>query len=218
MSRSLQLPIFKPHERPGDRAPEELRSREAFEQAVSACVRCPLGDDRVQVVAGGGPDQARIMLVGGMPGRSEELAGRPFAGAAGNVIDKSLASVGLSRADVALTTVVKCRPPEDRAPRGLEIETCHPWLLEQVALHRPQVVLSLGELATSVLLRRRVPIGRIAGHVLKVWDDVVLVPTRDPQDAVKGNATAAAAIRRDLRTAVRLLDRAAGGAVEQQGA
>lgn len=206
MHSASKLPIFQPHERPAARPVDQLRPRRMYEAAVHDCVRCPLGDERMGVVVGTGPDRAQVLLVGGAPGRSEELAGTPFAGAAGNVVDRALESVGLSRDHVGLTTVVKCRPPDDRDPVGLELETCHPWLLEEVALRRPSVVLSLGTLATSVLLRRQVPVERVAGHRLRLWDDTWLLPTRDPLDAVRGNAGAAAAIRRELRAALRLLD------------
>lgn len=206
MHRASNLPIFAPHERPDARSTDELRPRSLFEAAVHDCTRCPLADERSGVVVGTGPEHARLLLLGGAPGRTEELLGLPFAGAAGNVVDTALAEVGLSRDDVALTTVVKCRPPADRTPVGLELETCHPWLLEQVALHRPEVILTLGELATATMLRRRVPIERIAGHQLRLWDGTWLLPTRDPLDAVHGSAVAAAQLRRDLRAAVRLLD------------
>jgi DNA polymerase len=202
------LPIFQPYERPDARAPDELRPRTLLEAAIRQCQRCPLGDDRTNAVLDSGSANARILLLGGAPGRSEDLTGQPFSGASGNVVTRALAAVGLDRDDVLLSNVVRCRPPDDRAPVGLELETCHPWLLEEVALHRPEVVLTLGALPAATLLRRRVPVERIAGHRLRLWDGTWLVPTHDPMDAVRGNAKVAAALRRDLRTALRLLDAA----------
>lgn len=196
------LPLLTPGDVPGSVDPASLRSPRAFERAVSGCHRCPLADDRFQVVPGSGADDADVLLLGLAPGRQEDVQGQPFVGAAGNVIDNALAAAGATRDDVHLTTLVKCHPQEDRLPSVLELEACFPWLVEQVAMLRPKVVVSLGELPTAALLRRRVSIGRVAGLRLTVWDDITLIPTHDPNDALRGGPTAATGIRRHIAAAL----------------
>lgn len=204
------LPLLKPGDLPGAADPASLRSARAFTTAVSSCHRCPLADDRLQVVPGSGADDADVLLLGLAPGRQEDVQGRPFVGAAGNVIDNALAAAGATRDDVHLTTLVKCHPTGDRAPTPLELEACFPWLVEQVAMLRPKVIVSLGEFPTAALLRRRVPLSRVAGLKLTVWEDITLIPTHDPVDATRGGPRAATGIRHHVATALALA-RAADG-------
>jgi len=199
---TTHLPLLKPSDHPGSIDPGSLRTPRAFAEAVSSCHRCPLADNRLQAVPGSGSPKADVLLLGLAPGRQEDVQGQPFVGAAGNVIDNALAAANATRADVHMTTLVKCRPPKDRQPHVLELEACFPWLVEQVAMLRPKVVVSLGELPTAALLRRRVPIGRVAGLRLPVWDDITLIPTHDPMNALRGGATAATGIRRHIAAAL----------------
>lgn len=199
---TTQLPLLRPGDRPTAVDPSTLRSPAAFEAAVSACHRCPLADDRIQVVPGSGSVDADVLLLGMAPGRQEDVQGEPFVGAAGNVIDNALGAAGATRADVHLTTLVKCHPSGDRRPSVLELEACFPWLVEQVAMLQPRVIVTLGELPAAALLRRRVPLDRIAGLQLRVWDDITLIPTHDPVDASRGGPTAATGIRRHVAAAL----------------
>ena len=209
---TTHLPLLQPGDRPGAVDPTILRTPRAFADAVSSCHRCPLSDDRLQAVPGSGSPEADVLLLGLAPGRQEDVQGQPFVGAAGNVIDNALAAAGASRGEVHMTTLVKCYPPSDRRPNVLELEACFPWLVEQVAMLRPRVVVSLGELPTAALLRRRVAIGRVAGLQLKIWDDITLIPTHDPLDALRGGHRAATGIRRHIATAL-----AVAGAAEGPG-
>ena len=204
------LPLLKPGDLPGAADPASLRSPRAFTTAVSSCHRCPLADDRLQVVPGSGADDADVLLLGLAPGRQEDVQGQPFVGAAGNVIDNALAAAGATRAEVHLTTLVKCHPTGDRAPSAIELEACFPWLVEQVAMLRPKVIVALGELPTAALLRRRVPLSRVAGLQLTVWEDITLIPTHDPVDATRGGPRAATGIRHHIATALAVA-RAADG-------
>lgn len=207
---TTHLPLLQPGDKPLQVDPSTLRSPRAFKTAVSSCHRCPLADDRVKVVPGSGAENADVVIVGTAPGRQEDVQGNPFMGAAGNVIDNALAAVGFRRQDVLLTTLVKCHPPQDRRPSALELETCFPWYVEQIAMHRPKVIVTLGELPTQAMLRRNVPISRVAGLRLSVFEHIILLPTHDPADALRGNARAAAAIRRDIAVAMNI-----AGAVAQ---
>src|SRR5438477_485301 len=112
--------------------------------AVHNCRRCPLGHTRTKAVPGVGPGDARIMIVGEAPGQNEDLQGEPFVGAAGKLLDQLLRGIGLSRGDVFITNILKCRPPANRDPQPTEAEACSPYLEQQLRLIRPEVVLVLG--------------------------------------------------------------------------
>src|SRR5574340_1367680 len=109
------------------------------------CQRCPLAKlGRTQVVFGVGNPQASVMFVGEAPGFYEDQKGEPFVGAAGQLLNDLLQSAGLSRADIYIANVIKCRPPNNRDPEPQEVETCKPFLLQQIAMIRPKLVCSLG--------------------------------------------------------------------------
>lgn len=118
---------------------------------ASQCERCELAAGRGSVVFGAGRPDADIMLVGDAPGFHDDRQGTPFVGAAGELVDRLLASVELSRDDVYLANVLKCRPPGNREPRAAEIESCESWLFRQIALVQPVVVAALGTVALRML-------------------------------------------------------------------
>ncbi len=145
-------------------------SREALDtvaDAVGECRRCALGSTRDKLVFGSGDPDARLMLIGEAPGRSEDRVGRPFVGAAGKLLDELLASIGLDRADVYIANVLKCRPPGNRDPRPEEIEACAPFLQGQVDAVDPAIVVTLGNFATRFMLGTREPIGRLRGRIIE---------------------------------------------------
>lgn len=121
-------------------------------EEVRKCVKCPLSLSRTNAVPGDGPRDAKVLLIGEAPGRNEDLQGRPFVGAAGRRLDSLLKEAGLSRSDVFITNVVKCRPPENRRPTGSEADACHPYLERQLGLVRPKVVVLLGDSALKRFL------------------------------------------------------------------
>lgn len=120
--------------------------------AARACTRCPLHAGRLHAVPGEGTGKAGIVLVGEAPGRKEDESGRPFVGAAGKNLDLALKEAGLVRADCFITSVVKCRPPENRDPTEAEKAACRPFLDAQVAALRPRVLVALGRHGLSGLL------------------------------------------------------------------
>lgn len=194
--------------------PDELRPWSQLEKQALSCTRCALHESRTKVVFGDGNPDADLMIIGEGPGRHEDLQGRPFAGASGNVLDNMLAEAGLNRDDCYIANVIKCRPPGQRDPEREEIESCMPYLLEQMAHVRPRVIVTLGSFATRLVLRRSVPIAKIAGYRFEVFGGTILVPTFHPAAALRGHPQAVVALRRDLRTAKAVLDgRLAGGAL-----
>src|SRR5207244_8777294 len=151
--------------------------------AVHSCRRCPLGHSRTKAVPGVGPAGARIMIVGEAPGQNEEQQGEPFVGAAGKLLDQLLGGIGLSRADVFITNILKCRPPSNRDPQPLEVEACSPYLEQQQRLIKPEVVLLLGRHALARLLPGYESISRLRGNGI-VKDGVTYLPVYHPAAAL----------------------------------
>lgn len=134
-------------------------------EEISGCRKCGLCDKRTHTVPGEGDPHAALMLVGEGPGAQEDATGRPFVGAAGQLLDKMLAAIGLQRTQVYIANVVKCRPPGNRAPTPAEAEACLPYLRQQVALVRPRVIVCLGATPARFLLGEDVRVTRDRG----VW-------------------------------------------------
>jgi DNA polymerase len=155
----------------------------ALREYVGDCHRCPLGETRTQVVMGVGDPAARVMIIGEAPGKNEDLQGEPFVGAAGKFLDELLGHAGLTRADVYIANVVKCRPPGNRNPEPLEIETCTPFLREQVRLISPRVLVTLGNFATRFVLKTDEGITHLRGEVREVGRFTVF-PVYHPAAAI----------------------------------
>lgn len=132
---------------------------------IQRCHRCALHRTRNQAVPGEGPHPCSILLVGEAPGREEDLEGRPFVGRAGELLTRMLSAIGLSRREVYITNVVKCRPPGNRTPEKEEIEACRPYLARQIKLVKPRIILGLGSVAARSLLLTEEPLSRLRGRV-----------------------------------------------------
>lgn len=182
-----------------------LRPWTELVSAAATCTRCGLHETRSQVVFGDGDPNADLVFVGDAPGRHEELTGKPFEGAAGNLLDNLLLDNDLDRRDVYVVNLVKCRPPGQREPTDEEIDTCFPYLREQLGHIRPRVVVALGARVTSLLLGRPAPITKIAGFRIP-RAGATLIPTYHLSDALRGSPAAMAALKRDVRTAKGVLD------------
>lgn len=140
---------------------DELHAR------VRACMNCPLGQPESETfhrVPGEGAADARVFLVGEAPGAEEERTGRPFAGRSGNLLTEVLAAAGFDRAEIFITSVCKCRPPRNRAPKRDEAASCLPWLWAQFDLIRPEIVLAAGNVAAQALLGVKTGISALRGR------------------------------------------------------
>jgi len=154
---------------------------------VAACTRCALAKSRTQVVFGAGSPDADLMFVGEAPGFHEDKQGVPFVGAAGQLLGKLLAGIGLRREDVYIANVLKCRPPGNRDPLPEEIEACESHLFRQIELIRPKVVATLGNFATKLLSGKPLGITRVHGmeqEVVLGGSRVVLYPLFHPAAAL----------------------------------
>jgi len=139
---------------------------------MAGCVSCDLSKQRNRVVPGEGSENADILFIGEAPGFNEDQQGRPFVGAAGAFLDELLRSVGLSRETVYIANVVKCRPPGNRDPLPNEIQSCKPWLEQQIEIIQPRVIVTLGRFS----LARYIPgesISKVHGRERRVGDKVV---------------------------------------------
>jgi uracil-DNA glycosylase len=145
--------------------PGDCASLEALSEHVGDCRRCPLAATRTRLVFGVGDPHARLMLIGEAPGKNEDLTGEPFVGAAGKLLDELLASIGADRPQVYIANVVKCRPPGNRDPEPLEIDTCAPFLARQTELIAPDVIVTLGRFAAHAVLKVNTPITAIRGKL-----------------------------------------------------
>ena len=137
----------------------ELRAR------VAACTRCALSSTRTQTVFGVGSLQAQWLIVGEAPGAEEDRQGEPFVGRAGQLLNSMLRAIGLSREEVFIANVLKCRPPGNRDPTAAEAAECLPYLEQQIALLNPKIMLAVGRIAAQNLLRTDVTLGRLRQQV-----------------------------------------------------
>lgn len=157
----------------------------ALQAAVAGCRACGLCESRHQPVFGIGHPRAHCMVVGEAPGEQEDLAGEPFVGPSGQLLDRMLAALGLTRAaadparQVYIANALKCRPPRNRNPSADELATCQPFLARQVALVQPRVILAMGRFAVQSLLGSDEAIGKLRGR-LHQWHGVPLVVTYHP--------------------------------------
>ncbi len=169
------------------------------------CTKCPLAAGRTQVVFGVGNPDADLMFVGEGPGRDEDLAGEPFVGRSGKLLDKlMIQEIGIDRSSCYIANVVKCRPPNNRDPLPLEIEACRPWLESQLEIIDPTVVVTLGNFATKLLLDSTIGISKLRGRSYP-YRRGHLVPTYHPAAALRGGAEIVAEMRADLVRAKSLL-------------
>ena len=160
--------------------------REYAEQTAS-CTKCALSQGRTQVVFGSGSPTAELMFVGEAPGFHEDQQGIPFVGQAGKLLDKLLGGIGLTRADVFVANVLKCRPPGNRDPLPEEIGACEPHLFRQIELIEPKLVATLGNFATKLLSGKPAGITRVHGYEQEVTlgaRKVLLFPLYHPAAAL----------------------------------
>ena len=174
---------------------EELRQLEAV---AVVCTKCRLAETRTQVVFGVGDPAADLMFVGEAPGSNEDLQGEPFVGAAGQLLNRLLTEIGLAREDVYIANVIKCRPPGNRDPQGDEIESCKGYLRSQISIIDPNVVVTLGNFATKLLLRTETGITRLRGRTYPWWQGRLLVPTFHPAAALRSPNTLIAEMQDDF--------------------
>ena len=150
-----------------------------LEQEVRTCTRCALHETRTQTVFGVGNRNASWLFIGEAPGEQEDLQGEPFVGRAGQLLNEMIKALGLTREDVYIANVLKCRPPQNRDPSPAEAASCESYLQSQVALIKPDIIMAVGRIAAQNLLKSSTPIGKLRGQVHD-YQGIPLVVTYHP--------------------------------------
>jgi uracil-DNA glycosylase len=151
----------------------------ALERELAECHECPLGATRTKLVFGVGNPEAELMFIGEAPGADEDAQGIPFVGRAGQLLTKIIEGMGLSRSDVYIANILKCRPPENRTPRPSEVVCCIPYLRRQIGIIHPKLLVCLGGVAAKTLLQSDLPVGRMRGTFLE-YEGIPLLVTFHP--------------------------------------
>lgn len=154
-------------------------SLDELRESMAGCRRCGLGATRTNLVFGEGHPQAKLMFIGEGPGRDEDLQGRPFVGAAGQLLNRILQAAGLTREEVYIANIVKCRPPGNRVPTAEEAAACLPWLEKQIALIAPRIIVLLGATALKYLIDPKAGITAWRGRWIE-RGNVRIMPTYHP--------------------------------------
>ena len=185
-----------------------------LEAEALACTKCQLASTRTQVVFGAGDPQADLMFVGEGPGEQEDLTGEPFVGRAGRLLTSLIEGIGMTREQVYIANVVKCRPPGNRDPQPGEIEACRPYLEAQMAFIQPLVIVTLGNFATKLLLDTKTGITKLRGQEYPYpgEDDAgrVIIPTLHPSAVLRSGGVSIAQSRADFVLVKRALRRVRG--------
>jgi DNA polymerase len=183
---------------------DHLRDLDEIAQTVRGCTRCPLFRTASNAVPGEGNPEADFVVVGEAPGADEDASGRPFVGASGQLLTKILAAIKLAREDVFIANVVKHRPPGNRNPTPDEVEACSPYLVRQLELVRPKVILTVGNFAAQTLLGTKLGVGKLRGQV-HLYRGVPLIATYHPA-ALLRNPAWKRPTWEDVQLARRILD------------
>lgn len=160
---SLPEPVASPRAEIPD---DKVRAWAQLEAEVRVCTKCPLHKTRTQTVFGTGNRNAKWMFIGEAPGADEDRQGEPFVGRAGQLLNAILFAMGLKREEVYIANVLKSRPPNNRDPQPEEVEQCEPYLLRQIELIQPRLIVALGRHAAHSLLKTEAPLGKLRGQQL----------------------------------------------------
>jgi DNA polymerase len=168
-------------------------------EEVSVCTKCALCQSRTHTVFGEGDCEAQLLFIGEGPGETEDQTGRPFVGRAGQLLDKMIAAMGLRREQVFICNIVKCRPPGNRVPAPEEVAACTPYLVRQIEIIQPRVIVTLGLPATRYLLQVARSMGQMRGN-WHAWNGIPVMPTYHPAYILRSyNEQTRAAVWSDLR-------------------
>lgn len=185
---------------------EKHESLEQIRKNLGECQRCKLGATRKSLVFGVGNPKARLVFVGEGPGADEDAQGEPFVGDAGKMLNRIITAMGLTREEVYICNVVKCRPPQNRPPEADEVATCSPFLLRQLQSIKPEAIVALGSSAAQALLQTKVPISKLRGK-FHDFHGSPLMPTYHPSYLLRtgGNSDSFWSVWDDMTQILQLL-------------
>jgi len=163
-----------------DAGKETFNSLEEVKSFIGNCKKCRLHELRKNIVVGEGNPHATLMFIGEGPGEDEDNSGRPFIGRAGQLLTKIIEAMKLKREDVYIANIVKCRPPNNRTPSEDEIISCAPYLMKQISVIKPKVIVTLGAPSTCTLFNQKIKISAVRGKFYDWKDGIKLMPTFHP--------------------------------------
>ena len=163
---------------------DPLELLDALHDEIRVCPKCRLAETRTKAVPGEGNGRARLMFVGEGPGEQEDLSGRPFVGKSGQLLTSELQKIGLTRDDIFITNIVKCRPPNNRVPLVDEIEACNDWLMAQIALVEPKFIVPVGGPSLQTLVSKKLRITKDRSRVFRK-DGILFIPILHPAAALR---------------------------------
>ena len=158
---------------------QDVESLESFRESICNCQKCPLGNTRTNFVFGVGNPHADIVFVGEAPGEKEDLIGEPFVGRAGKLLDKILEAIDLTREDIYICNVLKCRPPRNRDPLPDEVGLCEPYLKTQLSMINPKLIVALGRVSACTILKTKEPLKNLRNRIFQ-YDGIDLLVTYHP--------------------------------------
>jgi uracil-DNA glycosylase family 4 len=213
---SSREPVYAPPADPAGCPPEAIvaasTSLADLEAAIRGCLKCALGPGRLNFVFGEGDPRAGLMFIGEGPGRDEDLQGRPFVGKAGELLDKMIGAIGLSRQEVYIANVVKCRPPDNRTPAPEEAAACLGYLRRQIELIQPRVIVTLGATPLRELVGLKEGITKVRGQWKRIeagGRSIPVMPTFHPAYVLRQyTQDVRRAVWGDLKAAKEEMDRA----------
>ncbi len=159
-----------------DRFDGDLQS---LNKLIFDCQKCSLGKTRKNLVFGSGDPKARIVFVGEAPGKQEDIKGLPFVGRSGKILDENLSLINMTRNDVYICNVLKCKPPKNRNPLSSEVDNCEPYLIKQLRIIKPRLIVALGKIAASTILKTNEPLKDLRNKIFK-YADIDLLVTYHP--------------------------------------
>lgn len=183
-----------------------LESWDDIQQAIHQCQSCELAQNCMQKVPGVGNQHADLMIIGEGPGHDEDIRGEPFVGRSGQLLDRMLAAIGISRPDIFITNIVKCRPPNNRDPHVDEVQACNRYLQAQIEHIKPKVILSVGRISAHSLLHSSEPVGRLIKSLHQLpGTDIPVKVTYHPAYLLR-TPSAKAIAWQDMKTLYRILN------------
>lgn len=196
------LPQAPTMEKTGRQPKAELLSQ--LYNRIKGCQKCPLGATRTNLVFGAGNPNASVMFIGEAPGYEEDKTGIPFVGRAGKLLDKILAAMKLSREDVYIANILKCRPPNNRDPLQLEVAKCLPYLEQQIEIISPDIICCLGRISALYLLRLKLPMKLMRGNIYHWKGSIPVIVTYHPA-AILRNPSLKRPLWEDMQRIMKIL-------------
>ena len=171
--------------------PDATAEYDALQREILVCRKCPLAAGRTRAAPGEGNLAAELMFVGEGPGHDEDVQGRPFVGRAGQMLTKIIAAMTFDRADVFITNIVKCRPPENRVPHKDEVAACTPYLVAQIGAIRPRIIVALGKAATDFFVPNSLGSMTQLRGTFSDWNGIPVMPTFHPSYLIRNEGNRA---------------------------